>query len=100
MAKIDGDPFSDGDLLSFEEMNRILTNFYQASVPSNLQSGGFWVDSDTDKCDLKGISTLDEVIQATRSWDVSPELSGLPIVCNDGDVVVNDDEVVFNPTSP
>ena len=54
MAKSDGDPFQDGDLGSFEEMNRILTNFRGVTIPSNLQPGSLFSDSGDDKLYQEG----------------------------------------------
>lgn len=95
MAKSDGDPFLDGDILSFQEMNRILTGFWQASEPSNLQSGSLYGKSTHEKLYLMGITASEEVIQQTRSWDLEVKLSGLNILTFDGDVLTYDGEVLF-----
>ena len=98
MPKSDGDPFIDGDLLSFQEMNRILTAFYQASEPSNLQPGCSWVQSLDDKYFLMGAVAKEEVLQKTRSFNIEPRFAGLNIVVEADQVICEDGEVVFyNP---
>lgn len=95
MAKSDGDPFVDGDILSFQEMNRILTSFWQASAPSNLQSGCLWGESDTEKIHLMGTSVTEEVLQQTRSSDLEVKFSGLNILTIGGEVLTFEGEVLF-----
>jgi len=95
MAKSDGDPFIDGDILSFQEMNRILTSFWQASEPSNLQSGSLYGKSTDEKLFLKGVSSSEEVLQQTRSSDLEVEFSGLNILTYEGDVLTYEGEVLF-----
>lgn len=95
MPKADGDPFIDGDILSYQEMNRILTAFYQASEPSNLQPGCSWVKSLDDKYYLMGGADIDEILQMTRSFDIEPRFAGLNIVVEDNQVICEDGEVVF-----
>jgi hypothetical protein len=98
MAKADGDAFVDGDILSFQEMNRILTNFWQAIEPSNLQSGCLYGKSTNEKLFMKGISALEEVLQRTRSSDLEVRFSGLNILTFEEDVLVYEGEVLFyNP---
>lgn len=98
MAKSDGDAFIDGDILSFQEMNRILKNFWQASAPSNLQSGCLWGESDTQKLHLMGTSVTEEVLQKTRSSDLEVRFSGLNILTYEGEVLVYEGELLFyNP---
>lgn len=95
MAKSDGDPFQDGDLLSFQEMNRILTGFWQASEPDNLQSGSLYGKSTHEKLYLMGIAASEEVLQQTRSWDLEVQFAGLNILTYEGDVLTYDGEVLF-----
>lgn len=95
MAKSDGDPFIDGDILSFQEMNRILQDFWQAAVPSNLQSGCFFAQSTTEKIFLQGSSAEEEVLQLTRSKDTEPFFAGMNILAFDEEVVIREGEVVF-----
>lgn len=95
MAKADGDAFIDGDILSFQEMNRILQDFWQATVPSNLQSGCLWAQSTTEKLFLQGSSAEEEVLQLTRSKDKEPYFSGMNILTHDEEVVAHEGEVVF-----
>ena len=95
MAKSDGDPFIDGDILSFQEMNRILTGFWQASEPSSLQSGSLHAKSTNEKLFMMGIAASEEVIQQTRSWDLEIKLSGLNILTYEEDVLTYEGEVLF-----
>lgn len=95
MAKSDGDPFIDGDILSFQEMNRILTDFWQASEPSNLQSGSCFAKSTDEKLFMMGISASEEVLQQNRSWDLEVKLSGLNILTFEEDVLTYEGEVLF-----
>lgn len=95
MAKADGDSFIDGDILSFQEMNRILTDFWQATKPTNLQSGCLFGQSTTEKLFLQGSSAEEEVLQLTRSKDQAPSFSGMNILAHNETVVVHEGEVVF-----
>jgi len=98
MAKADGDAFVDGDILSYQEMNRILTHFWQAITPSNLQSGSLHAKSTNEKLFMKGISALEEVLQQTRSSDLEVRFSGLNILTFEEDILVYEGEVLFyNP---
>lgn len=94
MAKSDGDPFIDGDILSFQEMNRILTGFWQASEPSNLQSGSLYGKSTSEKLFMMGIGASEEVLQQTRSWDLEVQFAGLNILTYDGEILTYDGEVL------
>lgn len=95
MAKSDGDPFLDGDILSFQEMNRILTDFWQASEPSNLQSGSLYGKSTSEKLFMMGIAASEEVLQQNRSWDLEVKISGLNILTYEDDVLTYEGEVLF-----
>lgn len=98
MAKADGDAFVDGDILSYQEMNRILMNFWQASEPSNLQSGCFWAKSSNEKLFMMGVSATEEVLQQTRSSDLEVRFSGLNILTFEEDPLVYEGKVLFyNP---
>ena len=70
MAFSDGDPFVSGSLYSFQQGNRMMQNYRGASVPSNLQDGALWSDSDDDRLWHQGAS-LDEVFteQTTLTWE-------------------------------
>jgi len=95
MAKLDGDPFVDGDILSYQEMNRILTSFWQASEPANLQSGSLYGKSTAEKLYLMGTSATEEVLQQTRSSDLEVKFSGLNILTYEEDVLTYEGEVLF-----
>jgi hypothetical protein len=98
MALSDGDLFVNGSNVPYQQMNRMLTNFWQATEPSNLQSGSLWAKSTNQKIYLMGTNAIEEVLQETRSKDLEPEFSGMNIVTNEGDVVTNEGDVVFNPS--
>lgn len=70
MAFINGDPFVSGSLLSFQQALRMMVNFRGATVPSNLQDGALWSDSDDDKLWHQG-AALDEVFteKTTLTWE-------------------------------
>ena len=98
MAKADGDAFVDGDILSYQEMNRILMNFWQASEPSNLQSGTLYGKSTDEKLFLMGTSSTEEVLQQTRSSDLEVRFSGLNILAFEEELLVYEGEILFyNP---
>ena len=75
MGLADGDLYVSGSILSFQQMKRIYQNFRGASVPSNLQPGALWSDSDDDKIHHRGASAVEEILQLTRSADVSPKFT-------------------------
>lgn len=70
MAFINGDPFVSGSLLSFQQALRMMVNFRGATVPSNLQAGALWSDSDDNRLWHQG-ATLDEVFteKTTLTWE-------------------------------
>jgi hypothetical protein len=80
MALINGDNFILGDLLSFQQANRLKDHWRAASVPSNFQPGMLYSDSDDDKL-YHGTAgsgiPLEEVLQETKSADVSPIFDNL-----------------------
>lgn len=75
MGLADGDLYVSGSILSYQQMKRIYQNFRGASVPSNLQPGGLWSDSDNDKIYHRGASAVEEILQLTRSADASPQFA-------------------------
>ncbi len=80
MGLADGDLFVSESILSYQQANRIYTNFRGASVPSALQPGALWSDSDDDKIYHRGASAVEEILQLTRSADVSPQFLTLRIM--------------------
>jgi len=82
MAKSDGDPFEDGDLLSYEEMNRILTNFRGTTIPSNLQPGALYSRSADDRLSHK--TDADEYL----IFQGNPVCADNTVVCTNNSVVV------------
>lgn len=70
MAFSDGDPFVSGSLYSFQQGNRMMQNYRGATVPSNLQDGALWSDSDDDRLWHQG-AALDEVFteKTTLTWE-------------------------------
>lgn len=80
MGLADGDLYVTGSILSFQQMKRIYQNFRAASVPSNLQPGALWSDSDDDKIHHRGASAIEEIMQLTRSADVSPQFATIRLM--------------------
>jgi len=100
MGYADGDDPVSGAILSYQQVKRMKNNFYQATTPSNLQSGMIYIDSDDDKAHLMGASATEEILQVTRSRDKDAELHdnifhGLNILTKDGNVLTKDGEVLF-----
>lgn len=75
MGLADGDLYVSGSILSYQQMKRIYQNFRAASVPSNLQAGALWSCSADDKLHHRGASAIEEILQLTRSSDVSPKFT-------------------------
>jgi len=71
MALSDGDLFVSGSILSYQQANRIYQNFRAATVPTALQAGGLWSDSDDDRLWHQGASELLEVFteKTTLTWE-------------------------------
>lgn len=69
-----GDLYVSGSILSYQQMNRIYTHFRGASAPSSPQGGGIHSDSDDNKLYHYG-SAWEEILQLTRSADVSPQFA-------------------------
>lgn len=61
MGLADGDLYVSGSILSFQQMKRVYQNFRAATVPSNLQAGALWSDSDDDRLWHQGATELLEV---------------------------------------
>lgn len=101
MALIDGQDFVSGDILSFQEGNRLKNHFRGSAVPASIQPGMLFSDSDDDRLRHRGAAAVEEVLQEMRSKYANPlfsegQFKSLNIVCNNCEVVVNDDDVVFN----
>jgi len=82
MAKADGDPFVDGDLLSFQQMNRVKDNFRLATIPSNIQPGMLFSRNTDDR--------LTHKVSAGQNYLV---FQG-DIVCANNEVVCANNQVV------
>lgn len=68
MGLADGDLFVSENLLSYQQANRIYTNFRGATVPSALQAGALWSDSGDDKLYHKGASLFEVHTGATTMY--------------------------------
>jgi len=100
MPLIDGLDFISGDILSYQEANRLKNNFRGAGVPASIQPGMLFSDSDDDRLYHRGAAAVEETLQETRSKYADPlfsdgQFKSLNIVCNNDEVLVNDDDVVF-----
>lgn len=99
MALIDGQPMVSGDLLSFQQMNRILTNWRGASEPASWVAGMLWSQTVTDKLFHEGTAGHEEVLQETRSRDIDVELHdlvvhGINILVYENEVLTYENEVL------
>ena len=99
MGLIDGDAFVSGDILSFQQIERIKDNFIQSDPQTNLtgvQDGMESVDSDDDKIYLYSGSAWEEILQLTRSLDVSPQFASARLMDTNAshylDVIWNEDD--------
>lgn len=80
MAFIDGDDLEFGDILSYQEANRLKNHWRGSSAPSNAQPGMIFSDDDDDKLHhVTGLSgePLEEILQETLSQDKSPIFDNL-----------------------
>lgn len=70
---------SDGildDLFSYQVYNKIKNHWRAAVAPADIQAGMIWSDSDDDKLYHHGAAD-EEILQLTRSADVSPYFANL-----------------------
>lgn len=75
MAIKDGDNLVSGDIISFQEANRLKNNWRGAAEPTNIQPGMIFSDEDDDTLHHAGAGTgtpTDEVLQETRSHECEP----------------------------
>lgn len=75
MALSNGDDFVYGDLLSYQEANRLKNHFRGTTEPTNMQPGMIFSDEDDDTLHHAGAGTgypTDEVLQETRSHEAEP----------------------------
>jgi hypothetical protein len=89
MAFIDGDDLAFGDLLSYQEANRLKNHWRDADPPPNIQPGMLFNDEDDDKLYLAGGGSgtpLEEVLQETRSADKTPQFDNLILDIDSADV--------------
>lgn len=95
MAFIDGDDFVSGSILSFQQANRMKNHFRLATAPGSPVGGLLFSDSDDDKLHHYG-SAWEEVLQLTRSEDVSPQFASLRLMDTNTshylDVIWNEDD--------
>lgn len=87
MGLIDGDAFVSGDILSFQQAERMRTNWIQSDPQTNIsnpQDGMAVVDSDDDKFYLYSGSAYEEILQLTRSFDVSPQFASVRLMDTPG----------------
>jgi hypothetical protein len=74
MALIDGDDFVSGDILSYQEANRLKNNFRGAVAPTGARPGMLFSDESDNKlyhC-ISESPGFDEVLQASGSYDTTP----------------------------
>lgn len=76
----DGSDFAYGDVASHQDINEIKNHYRGATLPSNIQPGMIFSDEDDDKLHHaisgSGVPT-DEILQKTKSADVSPIFDNL-----------------------
>ena len=79
------------DLFSYQVYNKLKNHWRLDVVPTDIQPGMIWSDSDDDKLYHHGNvggAADDEILQLTRSSDVTPEFLGLLLaeyITHDGD---------------
>lgn len=72
------------DILSYQQYNRILTSFRDASAPANAQPGSIFSKSSDDRLYHAGAaSAQEEVLQLTRSKSASPQFASLRLMDTD-----------------
>lgn len=85
MALIDGDDFVSGDILSYQEGNRLKNHWRGPSAPANIKAGMLFSDSDDNKLYHMG-GAPEEVLQLTRSVDKTPQFDNLVLDVDESDV--------------
>ncbi len=68
-----------GDRLDYDVYNKGKNHWRGAAAPAGVVSGMLMSRTTTDKVFHHGAATEEEVLQATRSSDVSPKFSGLSL---------------------
>ena len=94
-----GDLFVTGDLLSYQQMNRIMQNRRGTSEPASWVVGMLWSQTVTDKLFHEGTAGHEEVLQEARSSDVDVSLKdltiqGLNVLVYEGEVLTYEGEVL------
>ncbi len=68
-----------GERLDYASLNKIKDNWRGAAAPPGVVAGMLMSRTTTDKLMHQGASTEEEILQATRSSDVTPVFSGLKL---------------------
>ncbi len=68
-----------GDRLDYDVYNKLKNHWRGAAAPAGVVAGELMSRTTTDKLMHRGTSTEEEVLQATRSSDVTPVFSGLKL---------------------
>jgi hypothetical protein len=67
-----GIDYIDGSIGGFQQQNRLKNHWRGSAAPSSIQPGMIFSDSDNDKLYHRGAAAEEEILQLTRSQDVSP----------------------------
>jgi len=71
------------DLFSYQVFNWLKNTWYAGAAPADMQDGMMWVDSGDGKLHLRHGGGLEEVLQLTRSFDVTPRFAGVGLMDTD-----------------
>jgi len=85
----DGSDFANGYVAGYQDLNEIKNHYRAAAAPSSIQPGMLHSDSDNDKLfHATGGSgaPLEEVLQATKSADISPIFDNLYLTVHEAAV--------------
>lgn len=75
MTLAQGDAFVVGDIFSFQQAERIRKNWRAAAAVSNPQAGSLWSKSTNEKLYHRHAAAYEEIMQLTKSKDVSPQFA-------------------------
>jgi len=68
-----------GERVDYVTLNKIKDNWRGAAAPADVVAGELMSRTGTDKLMHQGAAVEEEVLQATRSSDVSPKFSGISL---------------------
>lgn len=90
MSLSDGDAFVNGDVVAFQQLERIKVNWRAASAPSNPQPGSQYSDSSDEKLYHRQAGGYKELVQADTPFSDDAEI----VIGNNSDMSLKYDEDV------